>query len=227
MSASIKKTSGVPLAEMTYQSLREDILNNVLSAGEQILEKELGERLGVSRTPVREACVRLEREGLVDIKPRHGIRIKPISINDMAEIYQVLTALESEAARILAARDLSAAQIERLTRPTMAMEQAMKEDDREAWAASDESFHLALVELTGNQRLLDLVLQFWGQAHRARYCTLYIRPKPTDSTRDHVAVVDAICLGNAEKAAEIHRIHRVKGKEAMLSLLEKHRFNQL
>lgn len=221
------KLTSVSLAESAYKALREQILNNQLRAGEQILEKTLVEQLNISRTPVREACVRLEREGLIEIKPRHGIRIKPISIDDMSEIYEILTALEAESARQLATRKLTAADFKKLSAPTAAMEKALNRNDLEAWAEADEKFHLALVELSGNQRLQQVVLQFWGQAHRVRYFTLHLRTKPTDSTKDHIDLVNAIKDGKPELAAQIHREHRIKGKHTLLKLLETYRFVQL
>ena len=72
-----------------------------------------------------------------------------------------------------------------------------------------------------------MVLQFWGQAHRVRYFTLELRNKPTDSTADHKAVVEAIRAGNAKKAGEIHSLHRQKGKHNLLSIIEKYRFDHL
>ncbi|KMT66291.1 GntR family transcriptional regulator [Catenovulum maritimum] len=220
-------TTNIPLAEKAYQVIREQILNNSYRAGEQILEKTLVETLAISRTPVREACVRLEKEGLIEIKPRHGIRVKPISLEDMAEIYEILTALESEAARKLATQNLKAADLKKLVTPTTAMEKALAKNDLEAWAEADEAFHLALVELSGNQRLKQVVLQFWGQAHRVRYFTLHLRDKPTGSTQDHIDLVNAIKAGNSELAASIHRNHRIEGKENLLKLLDKYRFVQL
>ncbi|WP_016956552.1 GntR family transcriptional regulator [Catenovulum agarivorans] len=220
-------SENLPLAEIAYRAIREEILNNQFKAGEQVLEKALVERFGISRTPVREACVRLEKEGLIEIKPRHGIRVKPISVEDMAEIYDILTALESEAARILAEKQLTEDDYQTLVAPTAAMEQALANDQLEAWAEADEAFHLALVNLTGNQRLKQVVLQFWGQAHRVRYFTLHLRPKPTGSTQDHIDLVNAIKAGNANLAAEIHRNHRIKGKHTLLNLLETYRFVQL
>ncbi|MGL6180774.1 MAG: GntR family transcriptional regulator, partial [Aestuariivirga sp.] len=87
-------------AERAYRALKDLILGNQLPAGSQLLEQEAAQRLGMSRTPVREAMIRLEQDGVVEIRPRHGMRVLPVSSRDMREIYEVLTALESAAAEI-------------------------------------------------------------------------------------------------------------------------------
>src|ERR1700755_940392 len=85
-------------------ALRRKVIDSELAPGSQILEQELAIMLGVSRTPLREALVRLENEGLVEIVPRHGVRIIPMSVADMKEIYQVLVSLEGAAAAALASQ---------------------------------------------------------------------------------------------------------------------------
>lgn len=224
-------TATTSLSERAYQTIRSLILENEFRAGEQILEKTLVEKLNISRTPVREACVQLEKEGLIEIRPRKGIFIKPISAADMNEIYDIMTALEAQAAKILAdkvkAGLVTERELKQLEVPTQRMQDALSKDNLKAWAQADEAFHLALLELCGNERLKQVVLQFWGQAHRARYFTLELRSKPTDSTDDHKAVVEAIRKGDALKAAKIHSQHRQKGKENLLKIIEKFRFEQL
>ncbi|WP_339901000.1 GntR family transcriptional regulator [Paraglaciecola polaris] len=225
------KTSTMPLSEKAYQTIRTLILENEFRAGEQILEKVLVEKLNISRTPIREACVQLEKEGLIEIRPRRGIFIKPISAADMNEIYDIMTALEAQAAKILAekvaTKTITEKELKQLELPTLRMEKALQQDNLKEWAEADEEFHLCLLELCGNVRLKQVVLQFWGQAHRVRYFTLELRNKPTDSTADHKAVVEAIRAGNAKKAGEIHSLHRQKGKHNLLSIIEKYRFDHL
>ena len=91
-------------AQRAYGAIKRQILDNEMPAGFQALEHELAARLGMSRTPVREALIRLEREGLIEIVPRKGMRVVPISTEDMREIYEVITALEARAAERLAER---------------------------------------------------------------------------------------------------------------------------
>ena len=95
--------------EQAYRIIRQRILDNVYPAGYRALEREFAEELSLSRTPVREALLRLQSEGLIELIPRHGARVLPVSAGDMREIYDVLTALESMAAEIVTRRRPSAA----------------------------------------------------------------------------------------------------------------------
>ena len=97
-----------------YHAIRRRILDNVYPPGHQALEGALAAELGISRTPVREALIRLAHEGLVEVVPRHGMRVLPVSPDDMREIYAVLAALESAAAEALALRRPSDAELQPL-----------------------------------------------------------------------------------------------------------------
>jgi len=90
------------LVEMAYEQVKRRILDNQYHPGYQALEQEVAEDLGMSRTPVREALIRLKHEGLVELIPRRGMRVVPVVADDMKEIYDVLTSLESMAAELLA-----------------------------------------------------------------------------------------------------------------------------
>src|SRR5690606_26297255 len=93
-------------AQRAYRELRRRILHNEMPPNAQYLEQELADSLGMSRTPVREALIRLSDERLVEIRPRHGARILPVSVDDMREIYEMMTELEAFAVRKLARRGL-------------------------------------------------------------------------------------------------------------------------
>jgi DNA-binding GntR family transcriptional regulator len=217
----------VPAAERAYRSLKRLILDNELTAGAQLLEVEAAALLGVSRTPVREAMVRLEQEGMVELRPRHGMRVRPISAADMADIYEVLTALESAAAAAAARKGVTQEAIAPLQRAVLDMEAALEADDRLTWSEADERFHRGLVALSGNTRLINLVEQVWDQAHRARLLTLHLRPKPVASNRDHAAVVEAILARDPEKANLIHQQHRRGAAVMLIDLINRLGFKQL
>lgn len=223
-----RRTSGRrSQSQVAYDELKRRILDNDMPAGGQFLEQELAEMLGMSRTPVREALIRLAEEGMVEVRPRHGMRVLPVSAKDMREIYEILTSLESAAAERVAARGVTAEELAMLQASVDEMEEALEVEDRRRWAAADERFHLLLVELCGNERLRALVGTFFDQAHRARLITLGLRPKPTASNRDHAAVVAAIAEGDAEAARRLHRQHRVRSGELLVDLLTKHGLKQV
>jgi len=202
-------------------------MDNEIAANTQLLEQELAERLNMSRTPVREALNKLEKDGLVEIIPRRGVRILPISGKDMSDIYMILTGLEATAAEYVAKKGLSKKELALMESSVDAMDQALTTNDLSAWAEADERFHKQLVELTHNERLISMVEMLWDQAHRARMITLKLRPRPAQSNSDHRALVDAIIKGDAPTASRVHRDHREKSGAMLVKLLEDLGLNQL
>jgi DNA-binding GntR family transcriptional regulator len=209
------------MADIAYATMRKKILDNIWSAGFQATEAEISVELNMSRTPVREALMKLQQEGLIKVTPRHGMRVLPISPEDMAQIYQILTSLESTAAELVAERKLADAELEPLIKATQAMDQALQVDDLDAWAVADEQFHTHLLMLCGNEYLRGVVLNFWDRAHRARMVTLRMRPKPVHSTQEHIELVGAIRAGDANLAGSIQRAHRKRAGAELLSLLKR------
>lgn len=230
MAPSRKPTAGskrVSMTETAYLKIRSQILENELPAGFQITEQELAERLAISRTPTREALLRLQSEGLIEIWPRHGMRVKHISAEDVREIYDIITVLEARAARLAASQKISKSKLDRMRECISQMDAALADDDLRGWAEADRKFHLALVEASGNERLAEIVSTLTGQAHRLRMITLPLRPRPTGSNRDHAAVVEAITKGDAEAAERIHLRHREESGAMLIKLLTTHGINSL
>lgn len=214
-------------SEIAYQQLRERILDNEMPAGYQATEQEVASILGMSRTPTREAMLRLESEGLIELRSRHGMRVLPVSANDMREIYQILTGLEASAAAAVAENGLSEAAIGELEQAVADMDAALDADDLDAWMEGDRRFHQLLVEFSGNERLKNVVETFLIQAHRVRKLTVKLRPKPTQSNVAHAAVVDAIKRRDSETAWRVHMKHRAESGEMLIGLLEDLGFPQL
>jgi len=206
-------------SERAYRELKQLILDNQLGPGSFLLELEGAARLGMSRTPVREAMVRLEQEGLVELRPRHGMRVLPISADALADIYEIITALEGAAAEAAARRGASAEELDALRRAVADMDTALDDDDLVAWSRADGRFHKLLVALGGNPRLAALVDQVADQAHRARIMTLGLRPKPVDSNRDHAAVVQAIVDRDPIAARAIHERHRREAATILVGIV--------
>jgi DNA-binding GntR family transcriptional regulator len=208
------------LVDAAYEQIRRRILDNLWPPGHRALEQEVALALGMSRTPVREALVRLQSEGLVEVVPRHGMRVLPVSPTDMREIYEILTALECMAAELLARRRPSDAELQPLDEATDAMDRALAQDNLDAWARADEQFHAQLLDLAGNRRLQATVMNHWDRAHRARMFSLRLRPKPVNSTREHRALVERLRAGDAEGAAAVNRAHRERANRELLSIFE-------
>lgn len=215
------------MVDVAHEQIRQRILDNAWPPGHRMLEQEVALALGMSRTPVREALVRLQAEGLVEVVPRHGMRVLPVSPNDMREIYEVLTALECMAAEQLARRRPTDDELRPLVEATEAMDWALDADDLDAWAKADERFHAQLVELAGNRLLQATVMNHWDRAHRARVFSLRLRPKPTNSTREHRALVERIRAGDAEGAARENRSHRERASRELLAIFERYKLAQM
>lgn len=213
--------------QRAIHALREMIFAGELPAGSDHLESELATHLGMSRTPVREAALTLEGQGLLEMRPRKGVRILPVSPDDMREIYDVLTELESLAARLAALRRPSQEDLVPLATAITDMDEALAKSDLDGWADADERFHTELVRLGGNSRVETVVAMMSDQVRRARSITLHMRPPPSKSNEDHRHVFDAIKSGDADQAHAIHRAHRQAAKDLIVALLEKHKLNRI
>lgn len=209
------------------QELRRMIFAGDLPAGSDHLETALADQLGMSRTPVREAALILDRQGLVTLRPRKGVRILPVSPTDMGEIYDILTELESLAARDTAQRRLSQAALATMADAIDRMEDALTQNALEDWARADDLFHSELVRLGGNSRVRMIFEMMSDQVRRARAVTLYMRPLPVQSNKDHRDVLEAIRAGDSNRAASLHRAHRQNAKRMIVDLLEKHSLNRI
>ena len=218
---------GVSLVDAAYEQIRRRILDNVWPPGHRALEQEVALELGMSRTPVREALLQLQNEGLVEVIPRHGVRVLPVSPSDMREIYEILTALECMAAELLARRQPSDQELQPLIDATDAMDAALKVDDLEAWASADESFHSQLLELAGNRQLQATVFNYWDRAHRARMFSLRLRPTPINSTLEHMQLVERLRAGDAQGAASVNRAHRERANRELLAIFERFKLAQM
>lgn len=216
-------------SEHAYRQLKEGILNSTYPPGFTATEAEIAAQLAMSRTPLREALLRLQGEGLIEVTPRHGLRVLPLYPADLREIYELLGCLEATAAEMLAKRRLPVDSIEfrDLEDINERMRLALERGDRHEWAAMDERFHRCLVEQCGNERIRRVVFNVWDQSHRARMLAAPLRPIPTESYKEHRAVLEAAKRGDDRVAYELHRAHRHRGMVEILRLLERHQVGHL
>ena len=210
-----------------YAIIKENILENRYPPGHQALEQELADALGMSRTPVREALIRLSKEGLVELKPRRGMRVVALSPLDMKEIYEVLTGLETTAVELMGRREPEPQVLLPLEKATQQMESALERNDLQAWADADERFHRELLILGGNRRLIAMASILSDQAHRARMVTLRLRDKPVDSNIEHRQVLEALKSGKWAEARRLHHQHRTRTAKVLTDILMKFRLHHL
>ena len=209
------------LVDEAYRALKTALRDHVFPPGHQAAEPEIARQLGMSRTPVHEAIIRLQEEGLVQVLPRRGILICPVSADDIREIYDVLIAVEGMAAALLAGLPpaRAAAEADALDQATAAMEDALRRDQLGDWAAADDRFHRLLTERCGNRRLARIAATVRDQAHRARLVTLQLRPRPDASSAAHRRVTAAIRAGAPAEAEAAARAHRIGARDTLLPLL--------
>jgi DNA-binding GntR family transcriptional regulator len=217
------------LVEGAYAALKAAIRENVFPPGHRATEADIARQLGMSRTPVHEAIIRLQAEGLVQVLSRRGVLICPISAEDIREIYDVLIAVEGMASALLAQLPAfeAAAAAEALDAETALMEQALDRGDLLAWAAADERFHELLTELCANRRIARVAATVRDQSHRARLYTLHLRQTPTTSAKEHREITKAIRAADAAGAEAAARAHRAKARDALVPLIKQYGMRNL
>ena len=157
-----------PLREIVYEELKRQILKGEIAPGHRMMEVELADDMGVSRTPVREAIRKLEKEGLVTIEPRKGAYASDISIKEMVDVLEVRQYLESLAAGMAAARITPEEKLQ-LQEATDAYKQAIESEDTSEIIKWDENFHKIIVDCSGNKTLIQMISQVQELALRFRY----------------------------------------------------------
>ncbi|WP_165943634.1 GntR family transcriptional regulator [Roseicella aquatilis] len=208
------------LAQAAYAALKASLLENLLPPGHEATEQAIADQLGMSRTPVHEAVLRLQHEGFLRVLSRRGVRVLPIDPVDLAETYDVLIALEGAAAALLAGRGPAAsATVAGMAAATEAMERARAAGDRKAWAAEDDRFHRLLLQGSGNAKLARLAQTAADQAQRARSATAALRADPGVSAAEHGAILAALRTGRAEAARAAVAAHRRRASEEILRVL--------
>jgi DNA-binding GntR family transcriptional regulator len=217
----------VSRVDQAYEEIRRRIVNNEYPPAHQVLEHELAAELAMSRTPVREALIRLENEKFVQIIPRHGMRVVPLSLNDLRDVYEVLTALELTAIERLARSETHRTSLVALDHALADMDKALKKRDFDGWVKADERFHRTVLDLCGNARLAAMAFMLWDQGHRARLTTVRLRPALETSNREHRAVVDAVRRGDWRDAVARHAKHRARTSREIIDLLEQCRLGSL
>ena len=208
----------LPLRDVVFQTLRQAILSGRVQPGERLMEIHLARRLGVSRTPVREAIRKLELEGLVCIVPRKGAVVAEITQSDMEDVLEVRRALEDLAVR-KASQCMSAVQLEALKAASFRFEECLREGDLRASAQADEDFHEIISEATGNLRLLQILNNLRSQIYRYRLENLKDKSSYPDLIRQHALIIEAMAAHDPEKASQVLGMHIEKQRVSIIESL--------
>lgn len=216
----VKLDTYKPLREIVFESIREAIINGTLKQGERLMETQLAEELGVSRTPVREAIRKLELEGLVAMLPRKGAYVAGIMPKDAADILEIRAALEGLAAK-LAAERITEEEIAELAKDTAEIEQYMTQGDVEKAIEYDTKFHSSLVGASRNSRLANMVSNLQEQVQRFRIIiTSTDKDLLLKSLSDHRRIVEALSRRDRFLAQSLAKEHVEHTEERLIQLIK-------
>lgn len=191
----------LPLRDAVYNKLRQSILTGEYPPGERLMEVHLGDKLGVSRTPIREAIRMLELEGLVTMIPRKGAMVAQITEKNMSDVLEVRKALDILCVQ-LACERISPEMIRDLKDAGEAFEKAVATNDNRKIAQADIDFHNVIINATGNDRLMSLEDSLSLPMYRYRY--EYIRGSSghDNLVKEHKKIIKAIEKRDPEAATE-------------------------
>lgn len=202
----IKMDEFLPLRDVVFNTLRQAILTGELKPGERLMEIHLANRLGVSRTPIREAIRKLELEGLVTMIPRRGAEVAQITEKSLKDVLEVRRALDALCVELACDR-ISEKELEALAEACDAFEAATKTKDTKKIAQADVALHDIIVKATNNNRLVQLVNNLSEQMYRYRF--EYIKDENCHSqlTNEHRIIYESIRGKDKETAAKTARLH--------------------
>ena len=224
----IRMDEYLPLRDVVFNTLRQAILKGELKPGERLMEIQLANKLGVSRTPVREAIRKLELEGLVLMIPRKGAEVAEITRQDMEDVLEVRTALEELAVKD-ACDHITDAQLSELKKASNEFKKALLEGkDLVTCADADMHFHDVILSATNTRRLIQMLNNLSEQMYR--YRMEYLKDERTHKTliEEHDAIRRALKKHDKVKAGAAIRVHIDNQKRSILeSLTEKEEDEEL
>ena len=196
----------LPLRDVVFNTLRQAILKGELEPGERLMEIQLAERLGVSRTPIREAIRKLELEGLVLMIPRKGAEVAKISEKSLRDVLEVRRSLE-ELAIELACQRMTEEEIAQLEEAQVSFKEAIANGDVMTIAETDEHYHDIIYYGTGNVRLVQILNNLREQMYRYRLEYIKDEEKRQILVLEHEKILRAIAKRHVAEAKSAMREH--------------------
>lgn len=202
----VKMDEFLPLRDVVFNTLRQAILTGELKPGERLMEIHLANRLGVSRTPIREAIRKLELEGLVTMIPRRGAEVAQITEKSLKDVLEVRRALDALCVELACDR-ISAGELKELSDACDAFETATKTKDTKKIAQADVALHDIIVKATDNSRLVQLVNNLSEQMYRYRFEYLKDETSHEQLIKEHRIMFEGIRDKDKETAARTAKLH--------------------
>lgn len=211
----------LPLRDVVFQTLRQAILRGELKPGERLLEIHLAQRLGVSRTPIREAIRKLELEGLVVMIPRRGAVVASITEKDLKDVLEVRRTLEIMAAEVACER-ITPELLEKLEKAGEEFRRLKDSEDVTELAIADVRFHEIIYEATDNARLINILSNLREQMYR--YRLEYLKDKRSHEclNQEHQKIYAGIRCGDKKAVAMAVCEHIDNQEKAILSAIREH-----
>ena len=217
----IEMNEYLPLRDVVFNTLRQAILRGELQPGERLMEIQLAQRLGVSRTPVREAIRKLELEGLVLMIPRRGAEVAEITRQDLEDVLEVRAALEELAVKD-ACEHITDEQLQDLKKVANEFKRSLEGTDLVACAEADIHFHEIIYAATNNKRLVQMLNNLREQMYRYRMENLKDKRTYRTLVEEHDAIRRALKKHDKEKAGAAINVHIENQRRSILaSIMEK------
>ena len=209
----------LPLRDVVFNTLREAILKGDLKPGERLMELQLASKLGVSRTPIREAIRMLEQEGLAVTTPRKGAEVAKMTLKAMEDVLEIRDALDELAVRI-ACQKISDEQLKQLEDMKELFEKSTQTGNVKKIAEADVTFHDVIYEATGNPKLVTLLNNLREQVYR--YRVEYIKDPKNYPTliAEHEAILESLKNRDVKNAVEAMHVHVANQAEAVKTVIQ-------
>lgn len=214
-----------PLREIVFEHLRKSILNGDLEPGERLMELQLAESLGVSRTPVREAIRKLELEGLVEMVARKGAYVADVSIKDILDVLEVRMFLEGLAAYLAAERMIDE-DVDKLKKILKKFEDDLDIMKKQEIIELDIKFHDMIIRGSKNNKLMQIVQGLQEQFQRFRVIYFNEYSEYEDIKKYHRAIVEAIASKDSKKAQEYAQTHVQMIEESIIKWKKKNKITK-
>ena len=210
------------LREEVYESLKRSILHGKLKPGQHLIEEQLAGHAGISRTPVREAIHKLERDELLTRLPNGGYAVRKFTKEDVEEIFGIRIALESYAA-YLATVHMAPDEISVLEKKLEESENALEKEDTDRAVQFNTEFHDLLYKSCKSNKLVEMINTFRDYFYRYRFALLHIQDGISSSTKDHRLMLGAMKKKKPRLAERLVRQHLERGKEIILKEIDEGR----
>lgn len=213
-----------PLREVIFNTIREAIIIGELKPGERLMEVQLAEKMGVSRTPVREAIRKLELEGLVEMLPRKGARVANLSEKDIMDVLEVRSTLDGLASSLSALR-ITDDEIKELKHILAQFITCVEKNNLQGSIRKDVEFHDVIYRSSRNDKLIQISNNLREQVQRYRVIYMKDYSSSSELVKEHTEILDAISRRDPDAAMKVARLHIKKQEESIIRSVKKNKPN--